>query len=216
MARAGALLCCLLIGSSAAAQTLTPQQIEDAIAAGRNKKERQLVFTCPAVIGFGAMFRGEKAGINQTGAYAVTVSLPTGRIAQLSAAAERFYKHLEPDAVPADLRTMAVIVTAEPGEPIVSSAPTRSASVAAPIQQMVIRDFPWRHDIVRPDTLKLDPVQWSNVLGTTVNATRAEARFPLGAVRELTTGELEIILVTTAGERSCSMPERDRKRIFGQ
>jgi hypothetical protein len=141
-AHAGALLCCLLIASPAAAQALTPQQIEDAIAAGRNKREKQLLFTCPAVIGFGAMFRGEKAGINQTGGYGVTVSLPTGRIALLSAAAERFYKHLEPDAVPADLKTMAVIVTAEPGEPSLSSGPPRTASVAAPIQQMIIRDWP--------------------------------------------------------------------------
>ena len=207
---------CVAVSASAAGQSLTPEEIDKAIKAGQEGKSKELIATCQAVTGFGEMFRGEQTGLMFNGSYEITVSQSDGQIALLSAAARRFYKPFIASQVPEVLKTVAVYMTAEPSEPSVSSTTRGSVSVAAPIELMVIKAWPNRKIFVRPSAFKTEPVEWPNIEGRTLRGTRAFAKFEIGQMSELTAGSLEVAVVTQAGERSCILPERDRKRVFSR
>jgi hypothetical protein len=206
---------CWAVAAPAFAQTLTPSEIDAAIEAGQTGKEKSLVFTCEAISGFRELFRAEKAGHNPLGSFAITIALSTGRIALMSAEAKRFYKPFAPSQVPADLKTTAAFLAAEPRTPDTGSTPG-SYIVPSLIEQLVIRTWPKRDRFVVPTELVTAPVEWPNVGGTPVRANRARARFSIGEIRELTLGELEAVVVTQAGERTCSIRSGDRKRVFGR
>lgn len=207
---------CLDVCASAAGQALTAEDIDKAIQAGQRGASEQLLATCQAVIGLGAAFKRERAGIDLTGSYTVTLSQTAGQIALLSAAARRFYKPFDPSQVPATLRTVAVYMTAEPSEPYVSSTTQGSVSVAAPIELMVIKAWPNRNLVVKPHEFTTEPVEWPNIAGQTLRGTRGRARFELGQISDLTAGDLEVAVVTPAGEHSCIVPARDRRRVFNR
>jgi hypothetical protein len=197
------------------AQTLTPSEIDAAIEAGRTGKEKPLIFTCEAVVGFRELFRAEKSGQNPMSSFAVTIALSTGRIALMSAEAKRLYKPFAASQVPAELKTMAAFFVAEPREPEPGST-SGSYIVPSLIEQLVIRTWPKKDRFVVPAEFVTAPVEWPNVGGAPVRANRARARFALGEIRELTLGELEAVVVTQAGERTCSIRSGDRKRVFGR
>ena len=207
---------CVGVCTSAAGQSLTPEEIDKAIQAGQRGTHKQLIATCQAVIGFGEIFKGERTGLDFSGSYEVNVSQTVGQIALLSAAARRFYKPFVAAQVPEDLKTVAVFLTAEPSEPYVSSTTSGSISVAAPIELIVIKAFPNRRLFVKPTEFKTEPVEWPNIAGQTLRGNRARAKFEIGQMMELTAGELEIAVVTQAGERSCILPARDRKRVLSR
>jgi hypothetical protein len=210
------LISSIALASSAHAQQLSPEEIEQAILAGASGKQRQLLTTCQAVIGFREMFKSERVGLQFSGSYEVTLSRTTGQIALLAAAAKRFYKPFTVSQVPADLKTADAIMTAEPSPPELSSTTPGSVSVAAPIELLVIKAWPNRTLVIKPTAFSVDPVEWPNVAGQTVRANRARARFRLGEIVELPPGDLEIGVVTPAGERTCIVPGRDRRRVFGR
>lgn len=207
-------IACLGLCASAAAQSLTPEDIDKAIRAGQEGTSKQLIATCQAVIGFGEMFKAEPTGLAFNGSYGITLSQSAGQIALLSAAARRFYKPFLASQVPEELKTAAVYMTADPGEPYVSS--TTSISVSAPIELVVIKAWPNRKLFVRPTAFTTEPVEWPNIAGRTLRGNRARAKFELGQIGDLTAGDLEVAVVTQAGERSCIVPARDRKRVFGR
>jgi hypothetical protein len=134
----------------------------------------------------------------------------------LSAAARRFYKPFIAAQVPEDLQTVAVFMTAEPSEPSVSSTTRGSISVAAPIELMVLKAWPNRKLFVKPTEFKTEPVEWPNIAGQTLRGNRARAKFEIGQMMELTAGDLEVAVVTQAGERTCILPARDRRRVFSR
>jgi hypothetical protein len=207
---------CVAVCASAAVQPLTPEQIDKAIQAGQKGTHKQLIATCQAVIGFGEAFKGEKAGLQFSGSYEINLSQTDGQIALLSAAARRFYKPFIAAQVPEELKTVAVFMTAEPSEPYVSSTTRGSISVAAPIELMVIKAWPNRKLFVKPIQFKTEAVEWPNIAGQTLRGNRARAKFEIGQIMELTAGEIEVAVVTQAGERSCILPARDRKRVFSR
>jgi hypothetical protein len=209
-------IACVAIGAHAAGQSLTPEEIDKAIRAGQNGTHKQLIATCQAVIGFRELFKGERAGLDFSGSYEVNLSQATGQIALLSAAARRFYKPFIAAQVPEDLKTVAVFMTADPQEPSESSTTRGSISVAAPIELMVIKAWPNRNLVVKPTDFKTEPVEWPNIAGQTLRGNRAHAKFQIGQMSELTAGDLEVAVVTQAGERSCIVPSRDRRRVFGR
>jgi hypothetical protein len=198
------------------AQTLTPEEIDKAIRAGETGRHKQLITTCGAVIGFREAFKEERVGQVFTGSYEVTLAPTTGHIALLAAAAKRFYKPFALEQVPDDLKTLDTIVTAEPSQPYESSTMRGSISVAAPIELIVVKAWPNRKLVVTPAEFTTEPVEWPNVAGQTLRGNRARARFRTGEILELPPGDLEIAVVTPAGERTCSIAARDRKRVFGR
>jgi hypothetical protein len=209
-------IACVAVCASAAGQSLTPEEIDKAIQAGQRGTHRQLNATCQAVIGFGEAFKGEKAGLDFSGSYEINLSQTTGQIALLSAAARLFYKPFIAAQVPEDFKTLAVFMTAEPSGPYESSTTRGSISVAAPIELMVIKAWPNRKLFVKPIEFETEPVEWPNIAGRTLRGNRARAKFQIGQMMELTAGDLEVVVVTQAGERSCILPARDRRRVFSR
>jgi len=210
------LMSTVALAVSANAQSLPPEEIEQAIVAGQNGKHGQLLITCQAVIGFHEIFKGEKAGLDFTGSYEIHLSRTTGRIALLAAEAKRFYKPFSITQVPDDLKVSDAVMTVEPVAPLVSPSEPGSISVAALIETLVIKVWPNRNLVVKPTAFTTEPIEWPNVAGQTVRANRARARFRLGEIVELPPGALELAVVTPAGERSCIVPSRDRRRVFGR
>lgn len=208
-------LTCCAAAAPVSAQTLTPSEIDAAIAAGQTGKEKPLVLTCEAVVGFRELFRAEKSGHNPLGSFAITIALSTGRIALMSAEAKRLYKPFAASQVPAELKTLAAFLAAEPRAPETGATPG-SYIVPSLIEQIVIRTWPKRDRFVVPAELVTAPVEWPDVGGAPLRVNRARARFALGEIRELTLGELEAVVVTQAGERTCSIRSGDRKRVFGR
>ena len=210
------LMSAIVLAMPASAQSLSPEEINQAIVAGQSGKHRQLVLTCQAVIGFREIFKGEKAGLDFTGSYEVHLSPTTGRIALLAAEAKRFYKPFSIAQVPDELKVSDAVMTAEPAAPELSSTTRGSISVAAAIELLVIKAWPNRKLVVKPTAFTTEPIEWPNVAGQTVRANRARARFRLGEIVELPPGDLELAVVTPAGERTCIVPSRDRRRVFGR
>lgn len=206
----------LTIAMPVTAQTLSPEEIEQAIAAGQSGKHRQLLITCQAVIGFREMFKSERTGFDFSGSYEVHLSPTSGRIALLAAEAKRLYKPFSIADVPADLKVTDAVMTAEPSAPELSSTTHGAISVAAAIELLVIKAWPNGKLAVKPTAFTTEPVEWPNVAGQTLRANRARARFRPGEIAELPPGDLELAVVTPAGERTCIVPSRDRRRVFGR
>ena len=209
-------IACLAVSTDTAGQSLTADEIDKAIQAGQTGKHKQLIATCQAVIGFREAFSAEKLGLQFTGSYEVNLSQTVGQIALLSAAARRFYKPFMVEQVPDNLKTVGVVMTAEPSLPSESSTTPGSISVAAPIEMMVIKAWPNRTLVAKPIEFTTEPIEWPKVAGQTVRANRARAEFRLGEIRELTQGQLEVAVVTPAGERTCILSSRDRARVFAR
>lgn len=211
-----ALISSIALASSARAQQLSPEEIDQAILAGQSGKQKQLLIVCQAVIGFREIFKGERVGLDFTGSYEITLSRTTGQIALLAAAARRLYKPFTAAQVPENLKTSDALLTAEPSSPELSSTTPGSISVAAPIELLVIKAWPNRALVIKPTSFNAEPVEWPNIAGQTLRGNRAHARFRLGEILELPPGELEIAVVTPAGERTCIVPRGDRRRVFGR
>jgi hypothetical protein len=71
---------------------------------------------------------------------------------------------------------------------------------------VVIKAWPNRKLFVKPTEFKTEPVEWPNIAGRTLQGNRARAKFQIGQMMELTAGELEVAVVTPAGERACILP----------
>lgn len=200
-------------GSSPLAQQLDDAAVAAAIEAGHRKNFKNLISDCNATEGFGAsMASAFVGGIQPNGAFTVITALAQGRIAFAAAESKRLYKPFSLVDVPPELRaTGTVFVTAVP------HAPTHSGnhvSVASPIEHIVLKA---KHGTatVQPTSVTFEPIEWSNLLGGTVSANSAIATFPMAEVRELPLGEIDVVLVTVAGERRCKIGNRDRARLFG-
>jgi len=124
-------IACVAFCTHAAAQSLSADDIEQAIQAGQKGTHERLIAKCQAVIGFREAFRAETVGVDYSGSYEVSLSQTTGQIALLSAAARRFYKPFTREQVPERLKAVGVVMTAEPSQPYESSTTRGSISVAA-------------------------------------------------------------------------------------
>lgn len=209
-------MACVAVYTHAGGQSLSADDIEAAIQAGQKGTHQRLIATCQAVIGFREAFAAEKAGIVYSGSFEVNLSQTTGQIALLSAAARRFYKPFTVEQVPDRLKAVGVVMTAEPSQPYESSTLRGSVSMAAPIELLVIKAWPKRTLVVKPVEFTTEPVEWPNLAGQTLRANRARAEFRVGEILELPPGQLEVAVVTPAGERTCILSSRDRGRVFGR
>lgn len=210
-----ALLTFLVIASSASlsAQSMSDAEVEAAIAAGQNKKAyNKLAVECIAAPGFGEGFAAQMAGgMQSTGTYEVTLVTNIGRVAFLAAEAKRLYKPFSVQDVPYDLRAPALSVFVEPRNPNRSQS---TVSVAAPIQRIVIRSRKMPDAFAPPETFETDPVIWRNLLGGQVDNNRALATFSMESVSQLPDGDLEVVVIATAGERRCRVFPKERTKLF--
>jgi hypothetical protein len=207
------LLLCVL-ASSSSAQALTDAEIAAAIkagASGQKKDIKALRDDCMATPGFGEAFSKNLAGgVQDIGAFTVTTSSTAGQIAGLAFDAKRLYETFSAASVPPELHTRALFVTATPNNPSSSSGTT---AVAAPIEQVILQSKAHREIVLKPRLFSATPVEWSNLLGGKVTNNMASAQFDLDEVRGLPPGDIDIVLVTTAGERRCKLGTQDRLRL---
>jgi len=202
----------LAISRVASAQSVSESEVLAAIQAGENKKMEALVSTCVAGPGFGEDFAaGLAGGLQHNGSYSVTVSTNAGRIAYMAASAKRLYKKFTPDNMTDELRTPSVFVNVEPNKP---PRGRNEVSVPAPIQHVVLKSKAKPEAVAQPTKLDTEQVAFSNLLGATLDASRAVAIFDLVAVRELPAGDVDVVIVTAAGERRCKIGGKDRARLF--
>jgi hypothetical protein len=204
-----------LFSLGAHSQRLTDAQIDEAIKAGQSKKFSQHVSDCTAGAGFGADLAANMAGgVQDNGAYNVTISANFGRVAFLAANAKRLYLPFSGASVPEPIRTApTVFVHAEPQNP---SRSDKTISVAAPVERIVIKSKTVETAVLQPVTFETEPVEWSNLLGGKVQGNRGIATFSLAEFLELPPGDIDIVLVTTGGERRCKIGKGDQTKIFGR
>ncbi len=188
-------------------------EILQAIAAGKNKKQAALMASCDAKPGLGeAMAGGMGGGLRPTGRYNVAVAGPLGHVASLAFEASRLYKSFGLADVTDDMRSPTIYVTAAPDDPRRAG---NSYSVASPIQSIVLTSKDNGGAALSTD-LRLEPVVWKNLLGASFSGTSATATFSREEVDALPAGELNIVLVTAAGERRCKIGASERAKVLGK
>ena len=204
----------LLMPALMAAQgpSLSDADIDTAIKAGQAKKFAHLVSDCLATVGMGESISASIAGGTQYNAgFDITVSANQGRIASLAAEAKRLYKSFALADVPETLRTPSIFVFADPHKP---SRNGSTVVVASPIDQIVLKSKTKPDVVLQPETFDTEPVEWSNLMGGKVEANRGLALFSYAAVKDLPAGDLDVVVVTQAGERKCKIGTKDRAKLF--
>lgn len=187
---------------------LTDTDVAQAIAAGQNRRFRDLSATCVATVD--SFTLSTDKGIRPTGGFDVTVSGNRGRIALLAADAKRSSKALTAVDIPDSLRNPAIFVLADPRQP---SKNKDTIQVASPIDSIVLKSETAGALVVRPESFDTEPVEWTNVMGETVVGTRGLARFSYTAVATLPDGDFDVVVSTKAGERACKVRNKDRTKL---
>jgi hypothetical protein len=199
----------------AASAPISAQLVADdviyALEAGRTNKFTHLVFSCKASPGMGQnMATALLSGQVLTGSFTVTMSGPMGRIATASREAARLYQTFaRSDVEMKELSTAGFFVAVEPHAP---NPDNNVVHVAAPIQTVVLKAKK-AGDVAQPLGIEITPGQFTNLVGGTVHVNRALARFPQAWVQALP-GDIEVVVVTTAGERKCSIGQRQREQLY--
>lgn len=203
---------CFLPLFNAAAQTLSDADVAMAIKAGEAKKFDHLTSECWARAGFGEIMGGSlSGGVQASGRFKAIISGNAGRIAFMSAQAKRLYRSIALSDISDDLRIPTVVVSVEPEKP---SSSQSGVTVAAPVEHIVLKTTKAGADtVVQPTRVETEPVEWANLVGGKVEANRAIAYFDYQAVFELA-GPLELVVITTSGERKCKIDPNDRRRMF--
>lgn len=196
------------------AQILDDNEVQRAIEIGLSGKEKNLepmLCDCRATAGFGAGLAAALAGgIQPDGAFRVSTTTNRGAIALRALDAKRLYKPISVADIEPLLREPRVFVTAIPEKPYRGQS---NWSVASPIQRIVIRSKEQPGLVLQPESFETESVEWSNLMGGTVTGTIGRATFTIEGVRDLPAGDLEVILVTEAGERRCKIGKKDRLKL---
>lgn len=211
---AAALVAATVVSASAAPQApLTDAEIGAALAAGGAKKASQYSASCVAKAAWGQRATSSES-IRQLGPITVTFSGNLGRIAQFAQRAKRLYQQYGPADVTSDLRTEPrIFVLTEPAEPY----QTAGAVVIAPVlERAVLRSARDQARVLQPVSLDLVPVEWQTPFGGRHKANRAVATFSHSEFMALPDGDIEAVLITNAGERSCKVGMKDQRRVFGR
>ena len=193
------------------AQRASESDIQAAISAGQNKKTKDLFFDCTAGAGFGQNFAaGMAGGIQYTGSFTVYTANNLGRVAFIAFDAKRLYKPFSIDMISDDLKQPGIYVWIEPDKPTASG---NTYSVPAMIETVVLRSKQTPARFIRTASLETETVEWSNLLGGKVSSNRASARFDYGEFRELPMGDIDVVVVTPAGERKCGLSVNERVKL---
>lgn len=163
--------------------------------------------------------------------YRVTLFTNRGRIALLAADAKRLGKPFAVADVPEHLRYRALFVNAAPYSPYVGGEADGTFGVphvAPSASRVALRSKRVPEGLVQPEQAEVTPVEWNarrpEGSGVKIEFRRPEpppgssgthllARFAVEAVAALPAGDLEVVLATTGGERSCRIRAGDRNRL---
>jgi hypothetical protein len=129
----------------------------------------------------------------------------------MAASAKRLYKKFTPENMTDDLRTPSVFVSVEPNDP---PRGQNEIAVPAPIERVVLKSKSKTEAVAQPTKIDTEQVAFSNLLGAKLDASRAVAVFDIASVRELPAGDIDVVVITAAGERRCKIGTKDRARLL--
>jgi len=223
-----------LVGAATSAQQLDDAAIAKAIKAGEENKFRHWIFECKAGLSYKERLSASAdrsfGGVNvqPIGRSKVILSASLGRIAFLAAEGKRLKKPFGMSDVSEGLRKPAVYAFVDPDKPP-SQDWGGGIPIPSPIHKVVIRSTDDPTSVAEANTLNTETVKWDDraeiILGIgadgrpekrplQIERSRATAVFGLEAIRDLRAGDLDLVVITEAGERRCTIPVRDRLRLF--
>jgi hypothetical protein len=77
----------------------------------------------------------------------------------------------------------------------------------------VIKDHAGAPAVLQPLSTDLVPAEWHNMMGGTLTGQGIVARFDLAAFKALPWKDVELVIITSKGEKSCTLSEKDRAPI---
>lgn len=225
------------LAANVGAQDLDDVAVEKAIKAGQDNKFRQWSAECKASASLSEKRKDGATSwtggsVHFTGAFQVTISTNSGRVALLSAEAKRQQKPLRVADVPERFRLEGLHLLVDPIKP--GRDWGRGVEVPASIDRVVLRSRTEPIAVVQPAAFDTEDTTWAfdRVLVARygpdgkqeINVFRkslAIAVFPVAAVKSLPPGDFDIVVITEpmrevrseAGERTCTIRASDRLRV---
>lgn len=203
LTRAGTIAVVLLSAVPSLAQSLTPAEIDAAIKAGLAGKK--LSAECGARGGMMSAF--DPLG----GFFDVYVEGPVGRIMRTAGEAKKKYQPFTEADVTEEMLAPTLSLVATPQAPTFSGG---SWTRTAPADHVVLKrkdakgDNP--ADVLQPTSHEFLPATWSNAIGGKWECQGIAATFDLAAFKAMSGDEIDIVVVTGAGERRCKIGKKDR------
>ena len=170
------------------------------------------VSSCTAKPAFGEAFHNAlRVGPDVSGRYRVHVTTTTGYLALAAQQAKRTYQPFEPSA--ADLEPWLWVVVV-PEDPYLSNG---TLTITPPAEVVVLRSKTKADDppVLQATTSTTDQIVWQNLLGATFTGTVVTLQFdPDDAMSLLSVADVDVVIVTTAGERRCKIGKGDRRNLL--
>ena len=183
------------------AQQLTEADIVEAIKMGEDDDFDDLISDCTAGPNFRASFGGFGKGFD------IVTMGSAGRIAMAAREGKRKYMPVNLESVADDLRSQQLHVMAEPNDP--------DADDRAPmIEHLVLKAKEKPKIVLQSESVETEIVEWINFLGGKLASNRVVAIFSLDGAKNLTPGDVDVAVITTAGEFRCKIEKKDRERLF--
>jgi hypothetical protein len=200
MTRLALALMAALIAHPAATQSLTNDEIESAIKAGSAGATSLLTCTVNDKL-LGSMSRG----------FTVTVEGPLSRVMRAAADAKKKYRAFTIANVTEEMVASTVVIVATPHAPKLERSGWKQSP---PVEHMVLKRLgvknPGPTDVLQPTAHETVESEWSNAMGGKFEGRGIVATFDLEAFRNMPAGTLEAVLITSDGERSCTLAIRNR------
>lgn len=203
-----------VLAQSLRVHTLSDEEVQATIDAALDDDDvlDDLSRDCRANPGFGERLGANLVGgAHHTGGYRVTFTSHYGQIALAVKDSERNYMPAPaPDDISDDLREPVLSLWIEPlGD---TNRTDSTIDLSASINHVVIRPEDREEGVIQPIEFSTEPVTFQNLLGAEFVSTRALATFPADSALEASLErDLEVVLITEAGERRCNV---DNDRIF--
>lgn len=198
--------------ASAQSAPLDDAAVAAAITEGQTKKNiNHLAAICAADPGFGAnMAFAMAGGLQPGGAYQVVVSRAAGRIAFAAKEAKRLYQPFAVENVTDDMRQPGVHVSVVPMSPFRN----QNAILYCPdVQRVVLKSKVDPNAVAQPAAETSVPVEWSNLMGGKLTSTAMYLHFTEEELSKFPKGDIDIVVVTPAGERRCKIGAGDRAKL---
>jgi hypothetical protein len=198
--------------NDAAASMSTNAEIIQAIQDGEANRFDNLATSCHADPGFGSIVGGAIAGgISPNSGFTAIIGTNEWLIAGAAYNAKRLYQRLTPENVGENFRVKSIAVVVLPDDPGRSSRTTYY--VPAMIQHVVLKSRNG-NSVAQPVQVLTEVMTWSNLVGGTIQGNKATALFQPFALNELPRGDIDIVIVTSAGERKCKISNKDLEKVF--
>ena len=195
--------------------TLTDSEVQAALAIGLDGDEiRKVRRYCDARAGFGEILGKSLVSMGTTtlGRFRATMSSNIGEIALIAYERKRKYQPVGLEDVPAELREPAAFVTIAP---LGDSAADGQLDLPSLIEHVIVRPQGDKDGAVQPLSIQTNPTYLQNLLGAVIAANTAIVSFPAEAIYEIAQNDdVEIVVITAAGERKCDINDDDVRRMF--